>query len=268
MSTVLVTGASTGFGVEIALAFAARGDTVYGASRRGTAAEGVIPLQLDVSDPESRARALERVGDLDVLVNNAGTTWVAAWEDTPDEELRHVFETNFFGPLALIRAVVPAMRERGSGRIVNVSSLGGMFSLPFNGPYSTTKHALNALTGSLRGELAPFGIHVSTVLPGSYKTALYENSPIPPDSEPYAAPAGHYRRRLMTRHKGVTPDYTDVVEAVLHAATAAEPKARYLAAPPEQAEAFASLVALLDEIDERYVANRLPTGPRAASERG
>jgi NAD(P)-dependent dehydrogenase (short-subunit alcohol dehydrogenase family) len=254
VAVVLVTGASTGLGVDIAAAMAQRFDTVYGASRRGTAPEGVVPVQLDVTDPAARARALDAIGTPDILVNNAGIMFIAPFEDTPEEELRRLFETNFFGPLELVRAVLPGMRERGSGRIINVTSLGGMFAIPFNSPYSSSKHALGAVTRALRGEVAPFGIHVTEVLPGNFKTELHANSPVPAYSEAYVDRVAPRRQKLVTRE---TPtDYTPVIEAVLEAATSPNPPARILAAFPEQLAQFQPIADMVESIEQFYESRR------------
>ena len=179
----LITGAGSGFGRAIADAALARGDAVVAAGRNLEAlralgdGDNVLPLRLDVTDPGEReaavAAALQRFGRIDVLVNNAGRTQVGAVEETTDAELRDLFELHFFGPAALTRLVLPGMRERGSGAIVQMSSVGGQTTAPGFGAYCATKFALEGLTETLRDEVAPFGIHTLIVEPGAFRTGLF-----------------------------------------------------------------------------------------------
>ena len=119
------------------------------------------------------AAALDRFGRIDVLVNNAGRTQVGAVEETTDEELRALFDLHFFGPAALTRLVLPAMREQGGGAIVQMSSVGGQVTAPGFGAYCATKFALEGLTETLRDEVQPFGIHTLIVEPGAFRTGLF-----------------------------------------------------------------------------------------------
>src|SRR3954454_3129578 len=178
-----ITGASSGFGRAIAEAALERGDTVVAAARRlealGDLAERdrVLPIRLDVTDAAQRdaavAEALARFGRIDVLVNNAGRTQVGAVEETTDDELRGLFELHFFAPAALTRAVLPHMRERGGGAIVQMSSVGGQTTAPGFGAYSATKFALEGLTETLHDEVAGFGIRTLIVEPGAFRTGLF-----------------------------------------------------------------------------------------------
>jgi NAD(P)-dependent dehydrogenase (short-subunit alcohol dehydrogenase family) len=180
----LITGASSGFGHAIAEAALAAGDTVVGAARRPealadlevSAPERVSSIQLDVTDTD-RIRAavtevLEGHGRIDVLVNNAGRGAVGAAEETSDSELRDLMDLHFFGPAALTREVLPHMRERGSGAIVQMSSMGGRFSFPGVGAYSATKFALEGWSEALAKEVEPFGIRVLIVEPGAFRTSF------------------------------------------------------------------------------------------------
>lgn len=227
---VLVTGASSGFGAAIAAAFAGRADQVWGASRRPLHQPGVTPLELDVTDAASRERALERIGDVDVLVNNAGVLDVGSWELQDESRLRRVFETNVFGPVALSRAVLPGMRRRGRGRIVNVSAVGAVNPTPFLGAYTASKHALDALSVSLDGEVAPFGIRVCAVLPGPFGTEILQRADDGAEAGPYAEAVRDYREALGGRLADGGTDFSPVVDAVLAAATDPEPRRRYLVA--------------------------------------
>ncbi|MEU3525140.1 oxidoreductase [Streptomyces sp. NPDC038707] len=181
----LVTGASSGFGRAITEAAVAAGDLVVGAARRPEALDDLVAahpgkveaLRLDVTDgaaiEAAVADVLARHGRIDVLVNNAGRTHVGAVEETTDEELRDLFELHVFGPTALVRAVLPHMRERRSGAIVQMSSMGGQMSFAGFGAYSGTKFALEGISEALADEVADFGIKVLIVEPGAFRTSLF-----------------------------------------------------------------------------------------------
>jgi NAD(P)-dependent dehydrogenase (short-subunit alcohol dehydrogenase family) len=192
MSTVLVTGCSSGFGKLTALLFGRHGHTVF-ATMRDTAKAGpmaevaadegidVRVLGLDVDDPASVAAAVAEAeavagGGLDVVVNNAGYELRGPIEACTDEEIRAQFETNVLGPLRVIRAVLPGMRTRGSGVIVNVSSIAGLVARPFGGIYSASKHALEAVSETLHHELRGDGIRIALVEPGQFETPLLANA--------------------------------------------------------------------------------------------
>jgi NAD(P)-dependent dehydrogenase (short-subunit alcohol dehydrogenase family) len=179
----LITGASSGFGRSIAETALSRGDSVAATSRRPDELRDlarnarVHVVSLDVTDAAQRAAAvsetLERFGRIDVLVNNAGRTQVGAVEETTDEELRALFDLHFFAPAALTCAVLPHMRERGGGAIVQMSSVGGQVTAPGFGAYCATKFALEGLTETLRDEVTGFGIHTLIVEPGAFRTGLF-----------------------------------------------------------------------------------------------
>jgi NAD(P)-dependent dehydrogenase (short-subunit alcohol dehydrogenase family) len=185
---VLVTGCSSGFGLETAALLATRNWRVFATMRdpdRGgrlderVARDGsaVEVLPLDVTDAGSVERAvgeaLERSGGLDAVVSNAGVGDAGFFEDMPDEAVRHVMETNFFGTLALARAVLPSMRERGRGRFVAVSSVGAFAASPGLSVYGASKWALEGWAEALAIEVAPFGIGVALIEPGTYKTGIW-----------------------------------------------------------------------------------------------
>lgn len=175
----LITGASSGFGRAIADAAVAAGDIVVAAARKPeTIAEhdSVTPLQLDVTNqdriPEAVREVLAVHGRIDVLVNNAGRGSVGAAEENSDAELRDLMDLHFFGPAALTRAVLPQMRDRGSGAIVQMSSMGGRFSFPGVGAYSATKFALEGWSEALAKEVERFGVQVLIVEPGAFRTSF------------------------------------------------------------------------------------------------
>lgn len=182
----LVTGATSGFGRAIAEAALADGDVVVGAARRPEALDDLVAahpdqveaLALDVTDlgaAEAVVRdVVGRYGRVDVLVNNAGRTHVGAFEETTDDELRALFDLHVFGPAALVRAVLPSMRERRAGAIVQMSSVGGQGSFAGFSAYSGTKFALEGMSEALADEVAEFGIKVLIVEPGAFRTALFE----------------------------------------------------------------------------------------------
>jgi NAD(P)-dependent dehydrogenase (short-subunit alcohol dehydrogenase family) len=192
MASVLVTGCSSGFGKLTALLFARHGHTVFATMRdpakagpmaEVAAEEGidVRVLALDVTDTASVEAAVAEAqaavgGALDVVVNNAGVELRGPLEECGDDELLAQFDTNVFGVLRVVRAAVPAMRERGSGVIVNVSSIAGLVARPYGGAYSASKHALEAISEALHHELRPFGVRVAVVEPGQFETALLANA--------------------------------------------------------------------------------------------
>ncbi len=175
--TVLVTGCSTGIGHATAKAFLAAGWSTYATARRpetlaDLAAAGARTLALDVTDDASMRAAVEQVGVVDVLVNNAGYSLGGPVEEVSLDDLRRQFETNVFGLVRLCQLVLPGMRARGSGRILNLSSMGGRLTLPGGGSYHATKHAVEALSDALRFEVAPFGVQVVVIEPGPVATAF------------------------------------------------------------------------------------------------
>lgn len=169
---VVITGASAGIGAATAALFARRGAKVVALNRRQTPDFECIGT--DVTDAQAVnaavAEVVRRYGRIDVLVCNAGMGISGAAESTPEEAVRKIFELNFFGLLNTVRAVVPHMREAGGGTVVTVSSVAAELSIPFQAFYSATKAAVSSLTDALRIELAPFGIKVTSVLPGDVKT--------------------------------------------------------------------------------------------------
>ncbi|MFL0246599.1 SDR family oxidoreductase [Candidatus Clostridium stratigraminis] len=182
---VLVTGASSGIGQAIALTLMEKGYKVYGTSRSASdesiikAKEGtgfLKMISLDVCSEDSIEKAidyiLEREITIDILINNAGNGIAGSVEDTTTEEAYYQFNTNFFGVHRMCRAVLPKMREQRSGLIINISSVAGLISIPYQSMYSASKYAIEALTEALRIEVKPFGIKVSMIEPGDTKTGF------------------------------------------------------------------------------------------------
>ncbi|MFB7447035.1 oxidoreductase [Streptomyces sp. NPDC056194] len=181
----LITGANSGFGRAFAEAAIAAGDVVVAAARRTESLDDLVaahpdqvdPVALDVTDTAAVDRVVtalvERHGRVDVLVNNAGRTHVGSVEETSDEDLRSLFDVHVFGPAALTRAVLPHMRARRSGAIVQLSSVGGQMSMAGFGAYSATKFALEGMSEALAAEVGPLGIKVLIVEPGAFRTSLF-----------------------------------------------------------------------------------------------
>jgi NADP-dependent 3-hydroxy acid dehydrogenase YdfG len=242
---IMVTGASSGIGRVTAARLADAGHVVFPAARRAGELDSLAaehrkarPIVLDVTDQASIDRGLEQVHaatngyGLDVLVNAAGRLILGPVEAVPAEQVRAQFEVNLFGLLAVTRAVLPPMRERGAGRIVNVSSILGKCAFPGSGLYSATKFAVEACSDALRMELTPFGVNVVLVEPGVVDTPLYrvaaESLPsLRNDAiEPYRAtwPSGfRFSERLLKQAVSVESVAAEVVRAAL----ASKPRSRY-----------------------------------------
>lgn len=171
---VLITGASAGIGRATADLLHADGWTVVGASRRGTSSGGWQPLTMDVDDDESTSRGVASVlrehGRLDAVVASAGWGLAGAVELTPIHDAKAQVETNFWGVVRVVQAALPTMREHKGGRLVLVSSIGGLIALPFQAFYSASKYALEGYAEGLAYEVEPFGIHVTLVEPGNIRT--------------------------------------------------------------------------------------------------
>jgi NAD(P)-dependent dehydrogenase (short-subunit alcohol dehydrogenase family) len=194
---ILVTGASSGIGRSCAELFAERGERVFGTARepRRHRAAGFALVEMEVTEAESVNAAVAAIvaeaGQIDVVVNNAGISLVGAVEDTSLEEAQRLFDVNFFGALRVCKAVLPHMRARERGLIINVGSLGGLVGLPYQGLYSASKFALEGLTESLRHELETFGVRVTIVEPGDVATAITTNRVIA-----QSARSGDYKTRF------------------------------------------------------------------------
>jgi len=234
MKTILITGASSGYGLETARYFLSKGWSVIATMR--TPHEDVLPrssslriVPLDVTDQESIAAAIEAAGPIDVLVNNAGIGVVGAFEATPLSHIRKIFETNTFGVMAMTQAVIPQMRERRSGVIVNVTSSTTLAPFPLAAAYTASKQAIEGFTGSLAHELGHFNIQVKLVEPGYAPTTRFaQNTEVPVEDlipkayVDFAAPifAGFARPALTTKE-------SDVAEAVWSAVNDTTGKLRF-----------------------------------------
>lgn len=247
MNTVLITGTSSGYGLETARHFHAQGWTVIATMR--TPRDDILPssdririLPLDVTVPESIAGTIEAAGPVDVLVNNAGIGVVGAFEATPMSHVRKVFETNTFGTMAMTQTVIPQMRERRSGVIVNVTSSVTLASHPLAAAYTASKMAIEGFTGSLAHELGHFGVRAKLVEPGYAPTTRFaDNTDIPVADlvpEAYAAYAGPIFQAFA--NPPLTTKESDVAEAVWRAVSDGSGTLRYPAGPDAVALAQAS----------------------------
>lgn len=236
---VLITGASSGIGRESARILAQAGHIVYAAARRtekmqDLAQHGVQLLAMDVTNDESMVRGvstiLGREHRIDVLINNAGYGSYGALEDVPMSEARYQFEVNIFGLARLTQLVLPGMRKQGSGRIINISSIGGKFGEPHGAWYHATKFAVEGLSDSLRMELKQFGIDVVIIQPGAIITEwnriARENLEKVSGASAYKNLAGKHVKMLATADKqGSQPEV--VAKVIARAATVKRPCTRY-----------------------------------------
>jgi NAD(P)-dependent dehydrogenase (short-subunit alcohol dehydrogenase family) len=236
MTTWLITGCSTGLGRALAQAVLARGDNAVVTARDTSTLQELttefpttaLAVALDVTKQAqvdaAVQQAQERFGAVDVLVNNAGYGYRAAIEEGDDGDVRTLFDTNVFGPVAMIKAVLPGMRSQRSGAIVNISSIGARISPPGSGYYSATKAALEGLSGSLHKELKPLGISVTVVEPGGFRTdfagrSLTQSAGAIAD---YAETAGKRRKEHDTVHGTQQGDPDKAAAAIITAVEAPE----------------------------------------------
>jgi NAD(P)-dependent dehydrogenase (short-subunit alcohol dehydrogenase family) len=228
---VLITGASAGIGQACADRLHGAGWTVVGASRRATASGSWQPLKMDVDDDADVARGvaavLEQHGSLDAVVASAGWGLAGPVETTPMADAKAQLETNFWGAVRVVRCALPAMREQRGGRLVLVSSIGGLIALPFQAFYSASKFALEGYAEALAYEVEPFGIDVTLVEPGNIKTDFTAvRRKVPGDAGDAYAAAAAKAIALMERDEanGAPPD--DVAVVVERALTARRPRRR------------------------------------------
>jgi NAD(P)-dependent dehydrogenase (short-subunit alcohol dehydrogenase family) len=275
---VLVTGASTGIGRSTALLLDGHGFTVFAGVRTeaaaatlaGDASEKLVPLILDVTKPDQIAAAAEKITasglPLVGLVNNAGIAAAAPLEFIPIDDFRHQLEVNVVGQLAVTQAMLTQLRA-AKGRIVNVTSIGGLVAGAMLGPYHASKFALEALTDTMRVELAPWGIHVSAVEPGQIATPIWKTSGVAADRmlaaavdssngavhELYADRIAGARRMAASGNSGLHP--LEVAKVIERALTARRPRTRYPVGP--DAKIGAAIIARLpDRLRDRLLDSR------------
>nr|BFD87776.1 oxidoreductase [Streptomyces sp. Xyl84] len=236
--TWLITGASSGLGKALAEYVLAQGDQVVATASSTQATtelaarhpQTALALRLDVTKPADHAEAVraaqERFGGIDILVNNAAIDFIGALEEQEESDYRRLFEVNFFGAVGLTRAVLPGMRARRSGVVVNVSSMDGLASLPSNGYYSASKFALEGFTEALWQEIEPIGLHAMIIQPGSFRTGIENRTKASGEAiEDYAATAGAFRGMMGSLTPEMFPgDPQRAAEAIYHAVTAPAPR--------------------------------------------
>jgi NAD(P)-dependent dehydrogenase (short-subunit alcohol dehydrogenase family) len=262
MSTWLITGCSTGLGRALAEAVAGAGHNAVVTARDVTrvsdladaSPDRVLAVALDVTDPEQVSASVQQAeerfgGGPDVLVNNAGYGYRAAVEEGDDTQVRELFETHFFGTVAMIKAVLPGMRARRRGAIVNISSIGVQVTPVGSGYYSAAKAAIEGLSGALHGELQPLGISVIVVEPGAFRTDFAGRSLVesPTRIDDYAGTAGQRRKENDTMNGTQTGDPAKAGAAIIAAVEASDPPAFLLLGP----DALAAY---------RYIADRRAAG--------
>jgi len=225
MANILITGAGSGFGRGAAVELASRGHDVTAATlTEAEATELAVAhpelqtVKLDVTNSDDVAKV--NAMSIDVLVNNAGRGFMAPLTNAPLDEVRKTFDVNVFGMLAMCQAAIPAMKERGSGRIINVSSIAGILSGAMSAPYAMTKHAVEALTVALREELAPHGVDVTKINPGPYLTGF--NDRMVDGIEPYLESGDESAAAAHQFMKTVMEDQADPQEIVIAIADLAE----------------------------------------------
>ncbi|WP_299682167.1 SDR family oxidoreductase [uncultured Dokdonia sp.] len=231
---VLITGASSGIGKTIAHYLSDKGFTVYGTSRNPKAVkEGevrMIPLDVTVHDSITAAiqTILQEQNQIDYLINNAGMGITGPLEETPDNEIRRVFETNYFGALEVIKAVLPTMRAQRSGMIINVTSIAGYMGLPYRGIYSATKGALGITTEAYRMELKEFNVKMTTVAPGDFATNIAAGRYHAPilENSPYKENYGN-TLQLMDEHVDAGMDTQVMAKVVYRIMLSKNPKVHY-----------------------------------------
>ncbi len=245
---VLITGASSGFGQACMDYLARKEYRVYGTSRRAEMpdksdygdTDGSIMIPMDVTSSQSIQyglnRILENEGRLDVVVNNAGIGVAGAVEDTSTTEMQMQFDTNFFGVFRVCRAVLPIMRGQGGGYIVNVSSIAGLIGTPFQAGYAASKFAVEGLTEALRLEVSTFGINVSLIEPGDFRTGFTENRVFARKSKPKSPYNSHFKRVLTLYEKselnGPSPELLPpLLEKIINHPS---PRLRYSIGPESQ----------------------------------
>jgi NAD(P)-dependent dehydrogenase (short-subunit alcohol dehydrogenase family) len=264
MSRWFITGCSTGIGREIARAALEAGHSVAATARDASSVadfvedfgDRAIALRLDVTDRDQITAAVAATeaafGGIDVLVNNAGYGYMAAVEEGDDAEVRKLFDTNYFGVVDTLKAVLPGMRARRSGHIVNISSMTGLVANPPNAYYSSTKFALEALTEALSKEVAPLGIKVTAIEPGAFRTdwasrSMQESStPI----EDYDENVGTRKTMIKEFAAHLPGDPRKVAEAVLMVTTLDEPPLRLLLGRDVLAAVRDKIAAMTASIDQ------------------
>lgn len=257
---VFITGGSSGIGKAIGEYLVQHKYKVVGTSRNPERVkDSKFPIvAMDVTNPESIATAISNIileyGRLDVVINNAGVGITGPIEETPEAEIKKAFETNLFGPINVIKNVLPQMRKQGSGYIINITSIAGYMGLPYRGIYSATKAALEITIEAFRMEARPFGIKMTNVAPGDfatniaagrYHTPVYENSPYRQDYE--------NTLKMMDEHVDKGEDPLKMAETIFKILQTKEPKIHYKVGAPMQKFSIVIKRVLPDKVYENLL---------------
>jgi len=262
MKVILITGGSSGIGKAIGEFLHHKGYTVYGTSRNPQKIlNSVFPLiALDVRSGESIAHAVSHIiaisGRIDVLINNAGVGITGPLEEIPAAEIKNNFETNFFGPIEVMKAVLPQMRSQKSGLIINITSIAGYMGLPYRSVYSASKGALELITEALRMEVKSFGINITNIAPGDFATNIAAgryHAPLSPASA-YAVPYGNIMA-TMNEHVDSGSNPNEMAHAVYAIIQNANPKIHYKVGAFMQKFSIVLKRMLPDKVYERMLMN-------------
>lgn len=259
---ILITGGSSGIGKSIGEFLHHKGFVVYGTSRNPERIlDSVFPLvPLDVRDSTSIQAAVDHViarsGRLDIVVNNAGIGITGPLEEIPTIEMKNHFDTNFFGPIAVMKLVLPQMRKQGVGLIINITSIAGYMGLPYRSLYSASKGALELITESLRMEVKSFGIHITNIAPGDFATNIASgryHAPVIKGS-PYEKTYGE-SLRTMDAHVDAGSNPSDIALAVYKIIQTKEPKIHYKVGVLTQKLSIVLKRILPDKVYEKILMN-------------
>lgn len=259
---ILITGGSSGIGKSVGEFLTEKGFIVYGTSRNPDSIKNhpFKLVALDVNNNETIVKAVETViaseGKLDVLVNNAGMGITGPIEETPTDEMRKVFDTNLFGAIDVMKAVLPQMRKQQSGLIINVTSIAGYMGLPFRGIYSATKGALEIVTEAIRMEVKSFGIEVTNVAPGDFATNIASGRFHTPvfEKSPYKKT---YQENLdlMDAHVDSGGDPIEMAKAIYNIINTSKPKIHYKVGDFMQKFSIVLKKILPDKVYEKLLMN-------------
>lgn len=269
----LVTGASSGVGRELALAALGRGERVAAAARNAGALEDlvnrfpaqVLALPLDVRDERAVqlavTRAIEVFGRIDVVVNSAGYGLFGPIENITDKQARAIFDTNFFGVLNVLRAVLPLLRQQRAGHVVQLSAIFGHLSWPGTGLLAATKQAVSAVTEALAVELAPLGVTFTLIEPGAINTPFLSTAEIAETGPDYASTAGALLTQLSQTPREEFSDPGRIVAGIFSAVDATQPPLRLALGRAAEEEIRSALTARLRELDNWSATSRAADSP-------
>lgn len=259
---VLITGGSSGIGKSIGEFLHNKGFVVYGTSRNPEKiTNSIFPLlPLDVRNPESIALEVSKIilvsGKLDIVINNAGVGITGPIEEIPSEEIKNNFDTNFFGPIEVMKAVLPQMRSQKSGLIINITSIAGYMGLPYRGIYSASKGALELITEALRMEVKHLGIHITNVAPGDFATNIASgrfHAPVIQGSD-YEIPYSN-TLKMMNNHVDSGSNPVEMAQAVYKIILNPNPKIHYKVGEFMQKFSIILKRVLPDKIYEKMLMN-------------